>query len=135
MPSFQLVTQINSQNRNETVFINVLWHIILYMNIGISNWHNWIFDPRIWSFLLYFSSLHDFWLPSTWKSLVRTSLGEMERCELRALQLLKMRKKKISWYIKTKCLTDFFRQLGLREWRIILFITRWAHNRQTCSLI
>ena len=43
-PSFQLVTRINSQDRNEILYINILRHIILYMNIGISNWHNWIFD-------------------------------------------------------------------------------------------
>jgi len=103
---FQLVTRINSQYRNETEFINVLWIIILYMNIGISNWHNWNFDPRIWSFLVYFSSLHDFWPPSTWYSLVDTSLGERERCEKRTFQLLKTRKKIISWNIKTKSITD-----------------------------
>ena len=45
LPSFRLVTRINSQNRNETEFINVPCHIILYMNIGISNWNNWSFDP------------------------------------------------------------------------------------------
>ena len=50
-------------------------------------------------------------------------------------ELLKMRKNKISWNIKTKCITDFFWQLGLREWRIILVITRWAHNSQTFILI
>ena len=33
LPSFQLVTRLNSQNRNETEFINLLWLIILYMNI------------------------------------------------------------------------------------------------------
>jgi len=32
-------------------------------------------------FWLYFRSLHDYWTPSTWKSLVHTSWGEMERCE------------------------------------------------------
>ena len=51
LPSFQLVTRINSQNRNETVFINVLWHIILYMLIGISNWNNESFDPTNMNFL------------------------------------------------------------------------------------
>ena len=44
-PLFQVVTQINSQNRNEIDFFNISRHIILYMNIGISNWHNWSFDP------------------------------------------------------------------------------------------
>ena len=43
-PSFQLVTRMNSQYRNENVFINVFWLITLYMNIGISKWHNWSFD-------------------------------------------------------------------------------------------
>ena len=94
LPSFQFVTRINSQNRNETEFINGLWHIILYMNVGISNWHNWSFDPRIWSFLLYFSTLLDFWPPSTWKYLVHTAWCEMERCENRVFQHLKCEKRK-----------------------------------------
>ena len=92
LPKFQLVTRINSQNRNETGFINVLWHIILYMNIGISNCHNWSFDNTNMNFLSYFSSIHDFWPPSTRNSLVHTSWGEMDRCEKRLFQLLKMRK-------------------------------------------
>jgi len=44
--------------------------------------------------LFYFSSLHDYWPPSTWNSLVQTSWFEMERCEKRAFHLLKMEKKK-----------------------------------------
>ena len=44
LPSFQLPTRLNSQNTNETEFINELRHINLFMNIGISNWHNWFFD-------------------------------------------------------------------------------------------
>jgi hypothetical protein len=107
LPSFQLVTRINSQNRNESEFINVIGIIILYMNIGISNWYNWSFDPRIWSFLLYFSSLQDFWTPSTWNPLVHTLWGEMVPCEKRAFQLLKIRKK-ICLNINSKCITDFF---------------------------
>ena len=98
LPSFELVTRINSKNRYENVFINVLWHIIciwiLVIPIGIIE----VSTPRIWRFLLYFSCLHDFRPPSTWTSLVHTSWGEMERCEKRAFQLLKMRKK-ISWNI------------------------------------
>jgi len=35
--SFLLARRLNSQNTNETDFINELWHINLYMNIGISN--------------------------------------------------------------------------------------------------
>ena len=93
-PSFQLVTRINLQNRNETVFIKVLWHIIFYMNIGISNRHNWSFEPTNMMFLFYFSSLHDFRPPSTWKSLVHNSWFEMERCEKRAFQPSKCEKRK-----------------------------------------
>ena len=44
LPSFQFATRLNSQNTNETEFINELWHINLFMNIGISNWHNRNFD-------------------------------------------------------------------------------------------
>ena len=46
-------------------------------------------------------------LNSTLISLVHNTLGEMEWCEKRAFQLLKMRKMKVSWNIKTKCVTDF----------------------------
>jgi len=42
--SFQLATRLNSQTTNENVFINELWHINLFMNIGIFNWHNRSFD-------------------------------------------------------------------------------------------
>ena len=91
--------------------------------------------PRKWIFLLYFSSLHDYWPPITWNSFVHTSWGKMERCEIRAFQFLKIRKKKISWNIKTKCVTEFNWQLSLRVWSIILVITWWSHKRQTFTLI
>jgi len=104
---------------------------ILVFPIGIIE----VSTPRIWRFLLYFSCLHDFWPPSTWISLVHTSWGKTERCEKRAFQLLKMRKKKITWNIKTKYITAFFWQLGFREWRIIFVIRRWALNSQTFALI
>jgi len=44
LPSFQLAARLNSQNTNETEFINELWPIYIFMNIGISNWYNWSFD-------------------------------------------------------------------------------------------
>ena len=44
LPSFKLARRLNSQNTNETEFTNEIWHINFFMNIGISNWHNWIFD-------------------------------------------------------------------------------------------
>ena len=60
LPSFQLVTRINSENRNETEFINVLWHINLYKNIGISNWHNWSLDLTNMKFFTLFHFLTRF---------------------------------------------------------------------------
>ena len=101
LPSFQLVTRLNSQNRNETnllmnsVTLNCIW--ILAFPIGKIQ----VSNPRKWSFLIYFSSLHDYWPPTTLISLVHNSLVEMEWCEKRTLQLLKMRKMKVSWNDKT----------------------------------
>ena len=104
---------------------------ILVFPIGIIE----VSTSRICCFWHYFSSLHDYWTTSIWKSLVHTSWGEMERCEKRAFQLLKIRKKKISWNLKTKCVTDIYWQLGLRAWRNILVITWWAHERQMFTLV
>ena len=134
MPSFQLVTRLNSRNRNETSLLMnsdtliCIW--ILVFPIGIIQ----VSTPRKWSFLLYFSSLHDYWPLTILFSLVHKS-GEMERCEKSAFQLLKMRKNKISWNIKAMCLTDFYLQLVLRVWRIIHVITWRAHKRQTFTII
>ena len=83
LPSFQLVTRLNSQNRNETSLLMYsdtlicIW--ILAFPIGI------IQDSaaRKWIFLIYFSSLNDYWPPTTLISLVHNSLGEMEWCEKR----------------------------------------------------
>ena len=96
LPSLQLVTRINSENRNELILLmysDTLFCIwILVFPIGIIE----VSTQQIWRFFLYFSSLHDFWPPSTWQSLVHTSWYEMEGWEKRAFQLLKMRKKKKS---------------------------------------
>ena len=98
-PSFQLVTRLNSQNRNETsILMNsdpliCMW--ILAFPIGIIQVKN----SRKWIILLYFSSLHDYWPSTTLIPLVHNSLGEMDWCEKRAFQLLKMRKMKLSWNI------------------------------------
>ena len=104
--SFQFVTRLNSQNRNEiSLLMNsdtliCIW--ILAFPIGIIL----VSTPQKWSFLLCFSSLHDYRPQTTLISLVHNSLGEMKWCEKRALQLLKMRKKNISWNSKSKCVTD-----------------------------
>ena len=55
LPSFQLVTRLNSQNRNEIIFTNELWHIKLYMNIGTTNWHNSSFDYKKMMFFYFIS--------------------------------------------------------------------------------
>ena len=84
LPSFQIVTRLNSQNRNETSLLMksdtliCIW--ILAFPIGIIQ----VSIPRKWIFLLYFSSLHDYWPPTTLISWVHNSLGEMEWCEKRA---------------------------------------------------
>ena len=100
-----------------------LW--ILVFPIGIIEYST----SRKCCFWLYFSSLHDYWPTRTWNSLVHSSWGEMERCEKRAFQLLKMRKMSHLKH-KTKCVTDFYLELGLRVWRIIPFITWWAQKRK-----
>ena len=111
LPSFQLVTRLNWKNRNETILLMnsdtsiCIW--ILAFPIGIIQ----VSTPRKWSFLLYFSSFHDYWPPTTLISLENNSLGEMEWFENRAFQLLKMRKMKVSRNIRTKCVTDFLLKL------------------------
>jgi len=87
-------------------FIKEFWHFNFYMNIGNSNWHNSSFDSTKMKFFTFFIYLHDYWPPITLISLVQNSLGEMERCEKRGFQLLKMRKMKVSRNIKIKCVTD-----------------------------
>ena len=80
LTSFQLVTRLNSQNRNEkSLLMNsdtliCIW--ILAFPIGI----NQVSTPRKWSFLLYFISLHEYWPQTTFISLVHNSLGEMKWC-------------------------------------------------------
>ena len=107
LPSFQLVTRLNSQNRNETnLLMNsdiLMFILILVFPIGMIQ----VSTLRKWCFLLFFNSLHDNWPPNTLISLVHNSLGEMERCEKRAFHLFKMRKIKISRNKKTMCVIDF----------------------------
>ena len=57
LPSFQLSTRLNSQNRIENVLINEQWHINLYMKLANSNWHNWIFDTTNMTFFTLFQFL------------------------------------------------------------------------------
>ena len=100
LPSFQLVTRLNSQNRNENVFINELCHINLFMNIIISNWHNWSFDPTKIEFFNLFHSLQDYWPPNTWNPLVHTSWGNCRNVKNVLFSSPKWERKKIKWNIK-----------------------------------
>ena len=104
------------------------------MNISIFNWHNSSFDSTNMKIFTLFQFLTRV-LNSNHFNLISSYLvGRNEEMWNRAFQLLKMQKMKVSWNIKTKCVTDFFWQLGLRVWRIILVITWWAHKRQTFIL-
>ena len=96
LPSFKLVTRLNSQNRNETILLKNSDTLICIWILAIPNGIFIVSTPRKWSFLFYFSFFHDYWLPTTLMSLVHNSLGKMEWCEKRAFQLLKMRKMKVS---------------------------------------
>ena len=77
LSSFQLVTRLNSQNRNErgplmhSDTLICIW--ILVFPIGIIQ----VSTPPKWIFVLYFRSIHDYWPRSTLISLRHNSLGEM----------------------------------------------------------
>jgi len=103
---FYRTTWLNWKHHKKLLFIMKSETLIC---IWILVFWNGIFEvstPKKWSFCLYFCSIQDCWLPSTWNSLVDISWSKMERCEKRAFQLLKMRKKNISWKIKTKYVTE-----------------------------
>ena len=81
LPTYQLVTRLNSQNRNETSLLMIsdtlicIW--ILEIPVGIIQ----VSTPRKWIFLIYVSSLHNYWPPTTLISLEHNALGEMDWCE------------------------------------------------------
>ena len=56
LPSFQIVTRLNSQNRNETILL-IISDTLICMNISISNWHNSRFDTTKMSFFILFQFL------------------------------------------------------------------------------
>jgi hypothetical protein len=102
-----------------------LW--ILVFPIGIIEYTT---SPKR-CFWLYFSFLHDYWPPSYWNTLVHTSWGEMDRCEKRAFKLLKMRKKKISWNIKSKCVTGFLlkvRSSSMKDYTFHFVVSKLKTN-------
>ena len=128
---FQLSTRLNSQKTYENEIHNEIWHINLYMNTGISNCNIWIIDSTKMRFLNYFVSIHDY-LPSiTRNSIVHYSWSEMELCEKRAFQLLKMRKINISWNIKIKYVTDIFMIVRSSSMKDCTCFRGWEQKKQT----
>ena len=57
LPSFQLVTRLNSQNRNETIVLMNSDTLICIWMFGISNWHNSSFDSTKMKFFTLFQFL------------------------------------------------------------------------------
>ena len=77
LPPFQLVTRLNSQNRNETSLLMNSDTLLCKRILAFPIWIIQVSTPRKWIFLLYFSSLNDYW-PTTTLISVHNSLGEME---------------------------------------------------------
>ena len=80
--------------------------LFFFMNIDISSWHNWCFDLTKMLFFALFQFLTRLLTSKHLKLFSTYLVGRNERCEIRAFQLLKLRKNKIIWNIKTKCVTD-----------------------------
>ena len=107
LPSFQLATRLNSQNTNETEFIIELWHIHLFMNIGISNWHNWNLDLTLIFFFDFISGPYTITDLQAHETLQYISRGPKWNYFKTCYRSPQNAKKKISWNIKTKYVTDF----------------------------
>ena len=109
LPLFRLAIRLNSRKTNETDFLinsdTLICIWILECPIGIIEDSS----SRKWCFWLYFSSLHDYRIPSTWHSLVRTSWGEMERCKktcFSAPQNAKKNQLKLKNQVRNRLLID-----------------------------
>ena len=104
---FEMMTVLKWQFCSHFIFLHYSIHITQMKLILLMNPDTlvclWIFiipigiievsTSRKCCFWLYFNSLHGYWSPSTWNTVVYTSWREMERCEIRAFQLPKMGKK------------------------------------------
>ena len=90
---FQLSTILINTNHIKLRFIMksdallIIW--IRVFPIGIFQVST---SPK-WCLCIYFSWVHDYWTSNTRNSLVHNLWSEMVRCEKRAFQLLKMRRK------------------------------------------
>jgi len=76
------------------------------MNIGSSNWNNSSFDPTKMKFFTLYQFLTRLLSSNHLNIIIIYCLGEMEQCEKRAFQLLKMGGKN-SLNIKPKYVTDY----------------------------
>ena len=104
---FQLATRLNTQNRNETGFINGLWHINFYKNIGSSNWHNWSFDHTNTRFFTLFQ-FHTRLPTSKYLKIFGTYLvGRNGAIWNTCFSAPQNAKKENRLKHKTKCVTDF----------------------------
>jgi len=92
LPLFRFAARLNSQNPYETEIHNESWHINLYTNNGISNWHIWNIDPMKMKILPSFQFVTRLLTPNTRNSLVHNSWNEMEQCEKRAYSSSKCEK-------------------------------------------
>jgi len=104
------------------------------MNIGNSNWDNWNFEPTKMKCFTLFQFLTRL-LTSKYLKLFSTYLVERNGTMWKTCVLAPQNAKKTSWNINTKCVTEFYWQISLRVWRIILVITGWAHKNQKFTLI
>ena len=99
-PSFQLATRLNSQNTNETEFINELWLINLFMIIGISNWHNWSFDLTKMLFLTLFQFLTRLLTSKHLQHFITYLVGRNGTMWKTCISALQNSKKTICWNVK-----------------------------------
>ena len=114
-------------------FINELWHINLYMNISISNWHNTNFDStkiKFFNLFLFLTRL----LTSEHFNLISTILVERIEVMWKTCFSASQNANNESQLIhKNHVRNRVFIDRSSR--RIILVITWWAHKRQTFTLI
>ena len=134
LPSFYLATRLNSQNTNETEFINDHCHINLFMNIGVTIGIIEVSTSRNFFFTLFHFLTRLF----TSKHLKRFStylVGRMERCDKNVLFSSSKFEKKNQLEHKIQVRNRLFFTVRSSSMKIIPFITWWAHKRQTFTLI
>jgi hypothetical protein len=135
MHLFQLATKLNSHNTYDTVIHNEIWHINWYMNIGISNWHNWSYNTKKMKFLTLLQFFTRLLSSKHLKLFITYLVGRNGTIWKTCFSAPRNVKKENQLKPNTKCVTDFYWHLGLRVCRIILVIMMWAHKSQSFTLI